>query len=42
MYLGVQLSKMTDVDGQDCWDMSSDKYCMAEVTNVEQVLENVS
>ena len=30
---------MTNVDGQECWDMSSEKYCTAAVTNVESVLE---
>ena len=40
IYLGAELSKMTNVDGQECWDMSSDDYYTAEVTNVEYVLEN--
>ena len=31
---------MTNIDGQECWDMYSDKYCMEEVTNMESVLEN--
>ena len=39
MYLGAYLSKITNIDVQDCWDMSSDKYCTAAVTNVESVLE---
>ena len=39
MYLGAEFSKMTNVDGQDCWDISSDNYCTAVVTNVEYVLE---
>ena len=39
MYLGAQLSKMTNVDGKYCWAMSSDKYCTSAVTNVESVLE---
>ena len=39
MYLGEELSKMTYVDGQECWSMYSDKYCTAAVTNVESVLE---
>ena len=30
---------MTNVHGQEYWDMSSDKYCIAAVTNVESVLE---
>ena len=25
MYLGADFSKMTNVNGQECWDMSSDK-----------------
>ena len=24
MYLGADFSKMTNVNGQECWDMSSD------------------
>ena len=38
MYLGAELSKMANVDGQECWAMSSDKYCMIAVTNVEYFL----
>ena len=34
MYLGKQFSKMTDADSQECWNMSSEKYCTEEVTNV--------
>ena len=34
MYLGAELSKMTNFDGQECWDMSYDKYCTSDVTNV--------
>ena len=30
---------MTNFNGQDCWAISSDKYCTAAVTNVEYVLE---
>ena len=40
MYLGADLSKMTNLNGQEYWDMSSDNYCTAVVTNVEYVLEN--
>ena len=40
MYLGAQLLNMTNVDGQQCWDMSYDNYCTAAVTNVKSVLEN--
>ena len=39
MYLGAEMSNMINVDGQECWAMYSDKYCTAEVTNVEYVLE---
>ena len=35
--LGADLSKMTNVYGQECWAMSSDKCCTAAVTNVEYV-----
>ena len=37
MYLGEELPKTKNVDGQDCWYISSDKYCTAAVTNVEYV-----
>ena len=37
MYIGAYLSKMNTVDGQDCWSMSSYKYCTPAVTNVEYV-----
>ena len=40
MYLGVQLLKISRVDGQECWDMSYDNYFMVAGTNVEYVLEN--
>ena len=40
IYLGAELSNMTKVDGQECWDMSSDNYFTAGVTNMEPVLEN--
>ena len=39
-YLGADFSNMTNIDGQECWDMYSDKYCMEEVTNMESVLGN--
>ena len=31
---------MTNVNGTECWDMSSNKYCTAAVTNVEYVFKN--
>ena len=40
MYLGAQFSKMTIVNGQECWAMSSENNCTAAVTNVESILEN--
>ena len=40
MYLGTELSKTTNIDGQDFWDLYYDKYCTAELTNVEFLLEN--
>ena len=39
IYLGPELSNMTNVDGQQCRAMSSDKYCAAAGTNVESVQE---
>ena len=35
IYLGAELLDMTRVDGQKCWDMSSEKYCTAATKNVE-------
>ena len=37
-YLGADLSKMNNKDGDECWAMSSDKYCAAMVKNVEETL----
>ena len=37
-YLGGELSKIANTDGQMCWSMSADKYCMALVKNIEAVL----
>ena len=37
-YLGAELSKITNADGDTCWAMSSDKYCAAMVKNVEEAL----
>ena len=38
-YLGAELSIMDNEYGDQCWAMSSDKYCEALVTNVEEVLK---
>ena len=38
-YLGASLTKMTNEDNQECWAMSSDKYCAAMIDNVEDVLQ---
>ena len=38
-YLGADLSQMYNEVGDYCWAMSSDKYCQALVTNVEEVLQ---
>ena len=38
-YLGASLSIMTNEDGQECWAVSSDKYCAALVENVENELK---
>ena len=37
-YLGATLSKLDNIDGDSCWAMSSDDYCAAFVTNVEESL----
>ena len=42
IYLGAELSQMTNEDGKYCWAMSADKYCQAAVNNVEQVLRKKS
>ena len=39
MYLGSELFNMTNVDGQECWDMYFNKYCTAAVANVVYLLE---
>ena len=39
MYLGAEVSRMQNVDGDLCWAMSSDKYCDAMVKNVQDVLQ---
>ena len=39
MYLGTELSMMTNFDGKECWIIYSDNYCTAAVTNVESFLE---
>ena len=38
MYLVAELSKMTNVDGQECWYVPYEKYCTEVVTYVESVL----
>ena len=37
MYLGAQLGKMM-IDGFECWTISAEKYVLASVKNVEEVL----
>ena len=39
IYLGAKMSKMTNVNGIECWAFSSDQYCAAVVSNVESILE---
>lgn len=39
IYLGAELSRMDNLEGESCWAMSSDKYCAAMVKNVEVSLE---
>eukprot|EP00957_Ditylum_brightwellii_P156078 11879998-Ditylum_brightwellii.AAC.1 len=39
IYLGAKMSKMTNVDGIECWAFLSDQYCAAVVSNVEPILE---
>ena len=38
-YLGANISKMDNENGEECWAMSSDSYCASLVKNVESVLE---
>ena len=35
-YLGADLSKILNEDGIECWAMSSEKYCVAMVANIEE------
>ena len=37
-YLGGDLSIIDNVNGEECWAMSSDRYCAAMVTNIETTL----
>ena len=37
-YLGTGLSKMMAVNGRKCWSMLPEKYCKADVVNIEQKL----
>ena len=37
-YLGADLSRMDNEDGDISWGMSSDKYCQSLLTNIEEVL----
>ena len=39
MHLGSDISKMNNVDGKECWAISSEKYCTSLATNVESILE---
>ena len=38
VYLGAELSSMDNERGDECWAMSSDKYCAAMVANIEDIL----
>ena len=40
IYLGGDLCTMINENSQQCWAMSSDKYCTSAVANVEEVLSN--
>ena len=40
MCLGAEFSTTTNVAGQECWPMSSYKYCNSAVTNLGSVLKN--
>ena len=37
-YLGAQLSKMNNEEGNECWTFSSEDYCKAAIANVEKTL----
>ena len=39
VYLGADLSKMDNSQEDSCWAMSSEKYCSAFVSNVEETLK---
>ena len=38
-YLGAAISQMDNEHGDYCWAMSSDKYCIAVVKNIEDILQ---
>ena len=38
VYLGASLTKMTNINKDECWAMSSDPYCQAAVKNLETTL----
>ena len=38
VYLGASLTKMTNVNKDECWVMSSDPHCQAAVKNIETTL----
>ena len=39
IYLGAGLTKMTNDTNKECWDMASNSYCKAAVTNVKEALK---
>jgi len=39
MYLGADITKISNIDRNLCWAMLADKYCNAMVKNVEETLE---
>ena len=38
-YLGAEIGKILNEDGDECWSMSSEKCRTATVTNIEEVLK---
>ena len=38
VYLGAEITKMSNETNKECWEMSSNKYCAAAVDNVSECL----
>ena len=41
-YLGAEIGKMLNEDGDEYWSISSKKYCTSTVDNIEEVLNKTA